>query len=35
MAGCCENKSCTLEAMRTSHGRMLRQPITSLHSQTN
>jgi cation diffusion facilitator family transporter len=24
MAGCCENKSCTLEAMRTNHGRGLK-----------
>jgi cation diffusion facilitator family transporter len=24
MAGCCENKSCTLNAMRTNHGRVLK-----------
>lgn len=24
MSGCCENKSCTLDAMRTSHGRVLK-----------
>lgn len=24
MAGCCENKSCTLDAMRASHGRVLK-----------
>ena len=24
MTGCCENKSCTLDAMRANHGRVLK-----------
>lgn len=28
MSGCCENKSCTLDAMRASHGRVLKIVLT-------